>query len=230
MATFAVFGTGTVGQSLAGRLSQPGNTITVGTRNVENTLARTGNDMYGNPPYSEWLKQHPDIRTATFEEAASISDIIVNCTMGHASLAALNSAGASNLNGKILIDIANPLDFSQGFPPTLFLSNTSSLGEQIQQTFPGLKVVKTLNTMNAHLMVNPALIQGDHTVFVSGNDKDAKSAVSDILRSFGWKDHNILDLGDITTARGTEMLLPAWVRIYSALQTPMFNFQINVGR
>lgn len=229
MATYAVFGTGTVGQALAGRLSSNGHKVIVGTRNVADTLARKDNDMYGNPPFAIWQKDHPDVQLGTFKKAASLSEVIVNCTMGHGSLDALQSAGESELNGKILIDIANPLDFSQGFPPSLLVCNTDSLGEQIQTAFPMLKVVKTLNTMNAWLMVNPALVPGNHTVFMSGNDKAAKETVKGILNRFGWEDRNILDLGDITTARGTEMLLPVWVRLFGALKTPMFNFHINIA-
>jgi len=225
----AVFGTGTVGQSLAGRLSEIGHTVMVGTRNVSETLARTENDGYGNPPFAIWQQSHTAVELGTFEQATVQSELIVNCTMGHASIDALKSAGSDNLNGKVLIDIANPLDFSKGFPPSLSVCNTDSLGEQIQREFPGLKVVKSLNTMNAWLMVNPALVPGNHTVFMSGDDTDAKAVVKGILQSFGWDDKNILDLGDITTARGTEMLLPVWVRLYGALQTPMFNFYINIA-
>ncbi|MHC1778184.1 MAG: NADPH-dependent F420 reductase [Lentimicrobium sp.] len=225
----AVFGTGTVGQSLAGRLSEVGHKVVVGTRNVSDTLSRTEKDSYGNPPFVVWLQAHPFVEAGTFEQAAVKSDIIVNCTMGHASLDALKMAGEANLKGKILIDIANPLDFSKGFPPSLLVCNNDSLGEQIQNAFQELKVVKTLNTMNAWLMVNPALVPGDHTVFMSGNDADAKDMVKGILNSFGWENHNIFDLGDITTARGTEMLLPIWVRLYGVLQSPMFNFHINVA-
>src|SRR5829696_3271848 len=127
-----------------------------------------------------------------------------NATAGAVSLEVLEQGGEENLNGKILIDIANPLDFSKGMPPTLWASNTDSLGEQIQRRFPEAKVVKTLHTMNAYLMVDPAqLAATDHTVFVSGDDAEAKARMSELLRSFGWSD--IIDLGDITTARGTEM-------------------------
>ena len=141
------------------------------------------------------------------------------------SIAALEAAGRDNLAGKVLLDIANPLDFSQGFPPSLFVSNTDSLGEQIQAAFPELKVVKSLNTMNAFLMVDPRqLADGDHTVFVSGNDAEAKKTVTGLLESFGHTD--VIDLGDISTARGTEMLLPIWMRLYGALNNPMFNFKI----
>ena len=129
------------------------------------------------------------------------------------------------MNGKVLVDISNPLDFSKGMPPSLSVVNTDSLGEQIQRRFPEARVVKTLHTINAYLMVDPAqLAGGDHTVFVSGDDPGAKGAVTDLLRSFGWTD--IIDLGDITTARGTEMLLPMWLRLFGALQKPVFNFKI----
>jgi 8-hydroxy-5-deazaflavin:NADPH oxidoreductase len=151
--------------------------------------------------------------------------MVVNATAGAVSLEALEQAGEDNLNGKILIDISNPLDFSKGMPPTLLVSNTDSLGEQIQRRFPEAKVVKTLHTMNAYLMVDPAqLAATDHTVFVSGDDAEAKARVSELLQSFGWSD--IIDLGDITTARGTEMVLPIWVRLFGVLQMPIYNFKI----
>jgi 8-hydroxy-5-deazaflavin:NADPH oxidoreductase len=151
--------------------------------------------------------------------------MVVNATAGTVSLEALEMAGEDNLNGKILIDVSNPLDFSRGMPPTLWVSNTDSLGERIQRRFPEAKVVKTLHTMNAYVMVDPAqLVGADHTVFVSGDDAEAKAEVGELLRSFGWTD--IIDLGDITTARGTEMLMPIWLRLFGALQKPVFNFKI----
>ncbi len=221
----AVLGTGMVGQALAGRLVELGHTVTVGTRDVPATLARTGPDGMGNPPYPVWAQSHPQVRLATFAEAAAAAQLIVNATTGTASLAALTAAGAQNLAGRILLDIANPLDFSRGFPPTLFVKDTDSLAEQIQREFPELKVVKALNTMNAHLMVDPRrLAGGQHSVFVSGDDADAKKTVTGLLESFGHTD--VIDLGDITTARGTEMLLPVWLRLMGALNTPDFNFKI----
>ena len=221
----AVLGTGMVGQALAGRLAELGHDVTVGTRDIAATMARTEPDGMGNPPYSAWAAARPAVRLATFAEAAENAELLVNATSGNVSIAALEAAGADNLAGKILIDIANPLDFSRGFPPTLFVKDTDSLGEQIQAAFPQLQVVKTLNTLTAALMVNPAqLADGDHSVFVSGNDADAKKAVVDLLESFGHTD--VIDLGDITTARGTEMLLPVWLRLMGALNTPMFNFKI----
>jgi predicted dinucleotide-binding enzyme len=146
----------------------------------------------------------------------------LSSTNGSASLDALALAGAANLTGKILIDISNALDFSRGMPPSLFVSNTDSLGEQIQRAFPQTRVVKTLNTVNAFVMIDPARVAGgDHTMFLSGNDAAAKTAVADLLRSFGWRD--IVDLGDITMARGQEMYLPLWLRLWGVAKGPMFN-------
>ncbi|MFF4810245.1 NADPH-dependent F420 reductase [Micromonospora chersina] len=221
----AVLGTGMVGQALAGRLAELGHEVTVGTRDVAATLARTTPDGMGNPPYAAWAAEHPQVRLTPFADAAAGAELLVNATSGNVSIAALQAAGADNLAGKILIDIANPLDFSKGFPPTLFVKDTDSLGEQIQAAFPQLRVVKTLNTLTAALMVNPrALADGDHSVFVSGNDAEAKKTVTGLLESFGHAD--VIDLGDITTARGTEMVLPVWLRLMGALDTPMFNFKI----
>ena len=222
---FGILGTGVVGKTIAVRLDGLGHDVIVGTRNPEETLSRTDPDQYGNPPFGTWQEEHPEVRLGTFAEAAAHGDMVVNATAGAVSLEALEQAGEDNLNGKILIDIANPLDFSKGMPPTLLVSNTDSLGEQIQRRFPEAKVVKTLHTMNAYVMVDPAqLAATDHTVFVSGDDAEAKARVSELLRSFGWSD--IIDLGDITTARGTEMVLPIWVRLFGVLQKPIYNFKI----
>lgn len=225
----AVFGTGIVGQVIGSRLAGLGHSVTIGTREVAKTLARTERDMYGNPPFREWQKLNNVVALASFKQAAADATIIFNCTSGQSSVAALMEAGEENLRGKIIIDIANPLDFSKGMPPTLSPGNTDSLGELIQRTFPDTKVVKTLNTMNCVLMANPVQLAGDHNVFMSGNDEGAKSIARDILKSFGWLNQNIIDLGDITTARGTEQLLPIWIRLYGALKTPMFNFKIVLG-
>jgi predicted dinucleotide-binding enzyme len=221
-----IIGTGMVGQNLGAKFIELGHSVMFGTRDVDKTLARTEPDGFGNPPFSEWKKSHPEAELGSFAEAAAHGEIVINATSGGASLAALSSAGKENLSGKILIDIANPLDFSNGFPPSLTVCNTDSLGERIQKAFPDVRVVKTMNTMNAVIMVNPGLISGDHTVFVSGNDEGAKREVSVLLKELGWKEENICDLGDISTARGTEMLLPIWVRLYGAMQNPMFNFHI----
>ena len=222
---FGILGTGVVGKTIAARLAGLGHEVMIGTRDPEETMSRTEPDRYGNPPFSAWHEEHPKVGLGTFAEAAAHGETVLNATAGAVSLEALEQAGGDNLSGKVLMDISNPLDFSRGMPPTLLVSNTDSLGEQIQRRFPEAKVVKTLHTMNAQLMVDPAQLGGgDHTVFVGGDDAEAKATVKDLLRSFGWSD--IVDLGDITTARGTEMMLPVWVRLFGALQKPLFNFKL----
>jgi 8-hydroxy-5-deazaflavin:NADPH oxidoreductase len=223
--SFAILGTSVVGKTIATRLAGLGHDVMVGTRDPQKTLSRTDPDQYGNPPFSAWQQEHPEVKLGTFGDAAAHGEMVVNATAGAVSLEALKQAGEENLNGKILIDTSNPLDFSKGMPPTLSVSNTDSLGEQIQRRFPEARVVKTLHTMNAYLMVDPTeLADADHTVFVCGDEAGAKSTVTELLRSFGWTD--IIDLGDITNARGTEMLLPVWLRLFGALQKPIFNFKI----
>ena len=220
----AVLGTGMVGQAIAGRLDELGHTVVVGTRDPQATLARTEPDGMGNPPFSAWHAQHQGVTLATFADAAGAADVVFNASSGAASLELLGLAGAENLAGKVLVDIANPLDFSAGFPPTLFVKDSDSLGEQIQRAFPDAQVVKTLNTLNASLMVDPKSLGESSTVFVSGEDPEAKAAVTALLESFGHDD--VIDLGGIETARGTEMLLPIWLRLMGRLGTADFNFKI----
>jgi predicted dinucleotide-binding enzyme len=163
----------------------------------------------------------------TFADAAAFGEVLFNCTAGMGSIEALDAAGSDNLAGKILIDVANALDFSGGMPPTLAICNTDSLGERIQRRFPETRVVKTLNTMNAQVMVEPGRVPGAHNIFLCGNDGAAKARVSEWLAAwFGWPASSVIDLGDITTARGTEMLLPIWVRLWAALGTADINFHI----
>ena len=221
-----VIGTGMVGQTLAAKLSELGHDVVIGTRDVQVTKDRTQKGPYGGPSFAEWHQQHPKVKLGSLSETALHGEVLLNATNGSGSLEALRLAGEANLKGKILVDIANPLDFSKGMPPSLTVCNTDSLAEQIQRAFPGTRVVKTLNTVNAMLMVNPALVgNADHHLFVSGNDAAAKDAVVGYLKSwFGWK--HIIDLGDITTARGTEMMLPIWVRLMGTLKTPMFNVKV----
>jgi predicted dinucleotide-binding enzyme len=208
-----ILGTGVVGQTIGSRLAQLGHDVMLGARSATNEKAAT------------WVSENkPRGSQGTFANAAQFGEIVFNCTSGQVSLDALTAAGAANLDGKTLVDVANPLDFSNGFPPTLTVCNTESLAERIQAAFPGAKVVKTLNTMTAAVMVNPALVPGEHDVFLSGNDAGAKAQVADLLRSFGWR--TVVDLGDITSARGVEMVLPLWLRLMGALKTPIFNFHI----
>lgn len=213
---FGVLGTGMVGNAIASKLVQLGHDVKMGGRDANNdkglawVASAGGNASYG-----------------TFADAARFGEILVNATAGMASLDALAAAGAENLRGKVLIDIANPLDFSNGMPPTLSVLNTDSLGEQIQRAYPATKVVKTLNTLSCALMVDPqAVAGGEHNIFISGNDAQAKEIVLGVLQQFGWKKDNVIDLGDISTARGTEQLLPVWLRLWGALGTPLFNFRI----
>jgi 8-hydroxy-5-deazaflavin:NADPH oxidoreductase len=221
----AIIGSGIVGQTLGKKLVELGHDVVLGTRDPNKLGCAKG--WAGS--IGDWLNTVGNKATvATFAAAAAQGEIIINATHGMASLAALQTAGAENLQGKILIDVANELDFSQGMPPKSMAADTTSLGEKIQAAFPNTKVVKTLNTMNCQMMVDPKqLADGNHTVFVSGNDADAKAKVTELLQSFGWTD--IFDLGDITSARGTEMMMPIWLRAFGKLGNVPYNFKIVVG-
>jgi 8-hydroxy-5-deazaflavin:NADPH oxidoreductase len=221
-----VLGTGTVGRAITARLAELGHEVVVGTRNVTANMARTEPDGRGNPPFGTWAEGHPQVRVGSFADAAAAGELIVNTTSGAGSLPSLTAAGEDNLAGKVLLDIANPLDFSAGMSPTLFVKDTDSLGEQIQRAFPQAKVVKALNTMNALVMVHPDRVPGDHSVFLSGDDSDAKQTVTDLLRGFGWSADNIVDLGGIRSARGVEMYLPLWLSLRQALGTGDFNIHV----
>jgi predicted dinucleotide-binding enzyme len=208
----AVLGTGMVGKSIGNKLVALGHDVRMGSRTADNAAA------------AEWAAASGGSHS-TFADAAAFGEAVFNCTQGEHTVAALTAAGAANLEGKIVIDLANPLDFSRGFPPRLSVCNDESLGEQVQRAFPGARVVKTLNTMNCMLMVDPSGLPGEHAVLVSGDDAAAKEEVSGWLRDwFGWR--QIVDLGDITTARGTEAWLLLWTRLYGALGTPHFNMAI----
>lgn len=212
----AVLGTGIVGTTIGSRLIELGHEVKMGSRSPDNEKAKT------------WASQHPSKASyGTFRDAAGFSSgIAFNCTHGVASIDALKAAGEENLAGKILVDVANPLDFSKGMPPTLSVCNSDSLGEQIQREFPRLKVVKTLNTMNCFIMVNPGKLPEPHNVFMAGNDAEAKQTVIQLLNNFGWQEAWIVDLGDISKARGLEMFLPLWVNLYGALGHADFNVKI----
>ena len=218
-----IIGSGVVGQTLGAKLVERGEDVVLGTRSPGSVNDKRG---FGQS-LDDWLKATGSkARVGIFADAAAHGEIVINATSGTVSLEALRLAGDQNLRGKILIDVSNPLDFSKGMPPTLTVCNTDSIGEQIQRAFPDAKVVKTLNTTNVNVMVDPAQVAGgDHDLFVSGNDAAAKARVTELLRQwFGWR--TVIDLGDITTARGVEMLLPVWLRLMGALGTPLFNFKI----
>jgi 8-hydroxy-5-deazaflavin:NADPH oxidoreductase len=209
-----VLGTGTVGETIASKLVALGHEVCMGSRSA------------GNEKAAAWAaKAGATASAGTFADCARYGEVLFNCTKGGASLEALRLAGAEALGTKVLVDVANPLDGSKGFPPSLAVCNTDSLGESIQREFPRLRVVKALNTINCKVMVEPARIPGVHAVFMCGNDAGAKEQVGKMLREwFGWK--QVLDLGDITNARGTEMYLPLWVRLYGVMKTADFNVHV----
>jgi 8-hydroxy-5-deazaflavin:NADPH oxidoreductase len=205
-----VLGTGSAGNAIGGKLVELGHDVMMGARNADNPKALAFAERTGG-------------RVGTFRDAAAHGELVFNCLRGDVSLDVL-TAVSPELKGKVLVDVANPLDFSQGAPPNLAIANTDSLGEMLQRGLPNTFVVKTLNTVNNAVMINPGLIRGPHAVFVSGNDAKAKGKVKDILRSFGWQ--QIIDLGDISSARGPEQYLPLWLRLWKQLGTAEFNIAV----
>lgn len=221
----AVLGSGFAGRTLAGRMAELGHEVTIGTRDVAVTASRTEPDRMGNAAYAVWAQAYPQVRLVPFAEAGQAAEFFVNATAGDGSIAALTAAGADNLAGRVLLDVSNPLEFSRGFPPNLFVKDTDSLGEQIQREFPEALVVKSLNTMVGNLMTAPkAVAGGDHTIFLSGDDEGAKQIVKELLSAFGWTD--VIDLGGIVTARATEMMVQIRLLTMVSLGTPIFNFKI----
>lgn len=213
----AVLGTGSVGQTIGSKLAEIGHEVWMGSRSASNEKAVAWAGRAGGKA-----------RASTFADACRGADLVFNCTLGVASVDALGAAGAGNLDDKVVIDVSNPLDFSTK-PPSLAIANTDSLGERLQREFPTARIVKALNTMNASLMVNPRLLPGPHTTFLCGNDARAKEQTREILRSFGWRDDEILDLGDITAARGTEAYLLLWLRLWMATGTGAINVHLVRG-
>jgi predicted dinucleotide-binding enzyme len=195
-----VLGTGTVGRAISGKLEALGHDVRVGSR--------TAGDG-----------------AVLFADAAAHGEVVFNCTAGAGSLDALAAAGEQNLTGKLLVDVSNPLDFSSG-GPALFTTSTESLGERIQAAFPEARVVKTLQTVNNSVMVDPASVPGDHVVFVCGNDDAAKEQARALLGEFGWPPARVIDLGDITAARGTEMYVMLWVRLMGVTGGASFNITV----
>jgi predicted dinucleotide-binding enzyme len=214
-----VLGTGMVGEAIATALTEKGHNVRMGSRSASNEKA------------AAWVNKSNNHATqGDFNDAAAFGEIVFLCLNGAHALDAVRSIDADSINGKIVIDVTNPLDFSKGMPPRLIegLSNSTSLGEEIQNELPGARVVKVLNTITANLMVNPKLVNnGDHTLFICGNDADAKNKVKHFLvDAFGWKPENLLDLGGIIAARGTEAYVPFWVMMMQANGSPMFNVKV----
>jgi predicted dinucleotide-binding enzyme len=212
-----VLGTGTVGRTLSQALVDRGHEVRMGARAA------------GNESAVEWAESAgPLASEGSFADAVAFGDMAFNATAGAHSLEALEMAGAEQLAGKLLVDVSNPLDFSQGMPPTLTVCNDDSLGEQLQRAFPEARVVKALNTVTAAVMVQPDLLPGMHTIFVCGDDSGAKEQTARLLQEFGWPAASILDLGDIGAARGMEMYLPLWLRLWGATGTPVLNVDVRV--
>ncbi|WP_322936870.1 NADPH-dependent F420 reductase [Nocardioides bizhenqiangii] len=210
----AVLGTGAVGRALSGRLAELGHDVTVGTRDPGATGAKE--------EYADWAADHPDVGLATFADAAEPAPVVINATSGAVTLDVLGQAG--ELGGKVVIDVSNGLDFSAGFPPLISFPQDDSMAEQVQRAFPAALVVKSLNTMTAAVMAHPEQLPDPGTVFLSGDDPSANETVAGLLRELGHTD--ILDLGDVTTARGVEWLMPAWLRVIGAVGTPNFNWKV----
>ena len=208
-----MLGTGIVGQTIGSRLVQLGHEVMMGSR------------VEANPTAITWARKEGRYASfGTFANAAAFGEIVFNCTLGSASLEALQQAGAHNLANKIVIDTANPLDYSTPIW-TLTVCNTDSLGEQIQRAFPEARVVKTLNTMNCNVMVDPGKLSQRTDVFVSGNDIEAKATVISILRDwFGWQ--SVIDLGDISTSRGVEMFVVLWQDLRTWSSSHRFNIRV----
>lgn len=213
----AVLGTGMVGKALAGKLVELGHQVTLGSRTADNATA------------TAWAAERGDNADhGTFAAAAARSEVVLLAVKGEHVMSLIEQTGRANLAGKIVLDITNPLDFSKGFPPSLFVGSDDSLGERVQRALPDSKVVKTLNTVTASLMIEPGRLPGQHTVFVSGDDPEARATVSGWLQSwFGWP--QVVDLGDMSTARGTESWLMLWVRLWGALGTDQFNISLTVA-
>ena len=204
-----------VGRTLGTKLVEVGHDVKMGSRTPDNEQA------------AEWSAAAGERAShGTFSDGAAFGELVLSCTAGAVSLQALETAGAANLEGKTLLDVSNPLDFSQGRTPVLSVCNTDSVGEQLQRTFPSARVVKGLNTMNCQVMVDPRSVPGEHDLFVCGNDDGAKAEVRELVQSFGWPAERIVDLGDIAAARGLEMYLPLWLRLLSTLGTPQLNIHV----
>lgn len=216
-----ILGSGVVGQTLGEKLVGLGHDVVLGTRRPDAL-----DEVRGRGTLREWLARvGGGGRVVSFADAAGHGEVVLNATPGAVTIVVLAETGG-RLDGKVLVDITNPLDFSRGFPPSLTVCNTDSLAEQIQRVLPRTRVVKALNTVTAALMVDPGSVAGgDHTLFICGNDAGAKAEVTRWLREwFGWRD--VVDLGDLSTARGTEAYLLLWSRAMGALGTPLFNVKI----
>ena len=210
-----VLGTGTVGETLGSAFLRLGHAVRMGSRSTPNDRAQA------------WVAAQGGAASAgTFAEAAAFGEIVFNCTSGVHSLEALDAAGADALAGKVLVDVANPLDFSGGFPPRLAVADDDSLAEHIQRAFPLTQVVKALNTVNASVMVDPAALAEPTDLFVAGDDGAAKALVTDLLVELGWSRERVRDLGGLATSRATERYLMLWLSLMGGLGSAAFNVRV----
>lgn len=204
-----ILGTGGVGRTLAAKLNSLGHEIVIGTRNVEDTLARTSPDGMGAPPFKVWHSQNPKVKLVKFSEAASFGEVLFLATFGDKTAEAISLAGKQNFDNKVVVDVTNPLDFSQGVPPKFTVTLGNSLGEQIQKQISNAKVVKAFNTIGAHIIVNPMREEGSPDLFIAGNDDDAKKKFIGLAEQMGWQ--SVIDLGDISQAFWLEANAMLWI-------------------
>lgn len=217
MTSIGVLGTGIVGRTLAARLAELGVDVMVGARSADSESLE---------PFAAL-----DVRTGSFADAVAHADLVINATNGQNSLAALESVGATALAGKTLVDVSNDLEPVEGGFPKPLASADDSLGQRIQAAYPDTYVVKTLNTMTCTVMADPSTVEGDHVVFLSGDDDAAKDRVRELLASMGWRPVQMFDLGGIDTAAAAEMTMAIWMRVTIARghDAPRFNWAINSG-
>lgn len=220
-----VLGTGAVGRRLAGALADRGHEVTVGTRDPDRTRARAADD----DALRAWLERHPVLPLVAFGSLASGADLVVNAVAGVASLEAVRAVPTAALDGVVLLDVANALDFSGGFPPALAIEGEDSLGEAIQRAAPAARVVKGLNTVANEVMVDPGGLDGPHELPIAGDDVAAKALVVDLLADLGWSREAVLDLGPLRAARATERWLPLWLAFMQHLGTARFNLHLTTG-
>lgn len=216
MARIGILGTGMVGRALGTRLAGLGHEVVMGSREAGHKWA------------ARWAAETGG-RAGTFADAADHGEVLINATAGAGSLAALHLAGADRLGDKVVLDTSNPLDFTDGFPPSLRPVNTDSLGETLQRAFPRARFVKTLNTVLASVMVDPGSLSEPHDVFVAGEDEDAKETARGLLTQLGWPREHIIDLGGIRSARGVEMYMTLWLALDDTFRSGNFNIRVVRG-
>jgi predicted dinucleotide-binding enzyme len=191
MASIAVLGSGRVGQALAPKLAAAGHEVTVGSRD---------------PDASSDNFKDSAVRLASVKDAVASSDVVINATPGESSLERMKAL-REELTDKVLIDVSNATVRGPSGAPGGLVYPNGSLAEELHQALPETKVVKTLNSVLSPVMTNPGALSSPATVFISGDYESAKNTTRQLLNDLGWPDEQVLDLGDIQTARGTEALI-----------------------